>query len=245
MAEKRTYRLKIEGYSPETMPMKRLAEYISDIAVLFGEEPNVHLIAIEGSSTCPVFLVDWQAEPKVLDRIQKALNREGPEDAIHAIDNTNSRLKRDNRSATLLNPADKPVIEFPGAKRPRVIEWPSINQAAELYGIPIMVGGRSDPVPVHLLDGETEWLCSADRTKAIGIAQHLFTATLRVSGRGRWRKIETGEWTLERFLIDSYEPIRLASLDDTIRELRSIKAKWKELEDPLAEVEAIRTGKRI
>ena len=244
MAEKRTYRLKIEGSSPETMPMKRLAEYLSDMAVLLGEEPNVHLMGIEGSSTCPIVLIDWQAEAGILARIQKARNREGPEDAIHAMDNFDARLKRDNRSAAFINPANKPVIEFPGATRPQAIEWPSINQPAELCGIPIMVGGRSDPVPVHLLDGETEWLCSADRTKAIGIAQHLFTTTLRVSGRGRWRKIETGEWALERFVIEGYEQIRLALLDETIRELRSIKAKWKELEDPLAEVEAIRTGKR-
>ena len=38
MAERREYRLKIEAYAPETMPMKRLAEYLADMAVLLGDE---------------------------------------------------------------------------------------------------------------------------------------------------------------------------------------------------------------
>ena len=64
MADKREYRLKISAYTRETMPMKRLAEYLSDMAILLGDEKGVHLIAVESGSTCPVILVDWEAEPE-------------------------------------------------------------------------------------------------------------------------------------------------------------------------------------
>lgn len=243
MADKRQYRLKIDAYSPETMPMKRLAEYLSDLAVLFGEENAVHLIAIEASSTCPVMLVDWEAEPKVIDRITRARDKEGPEEAIRAIENIDYRLLRDNATAELLNPARAKVIEFQGARRPKPIEWPSINQAAELYGIPIAIGGKGDPVPVHLLDGTTEHYLLAERIKAKEIAIHLFSATLRVTGRGRWRRLPTGQWDLERFVIEDFEPIKTVAFDEAIAELRSIDAAWKRLEDPLTVLEDIRTGK--
>jgi hypothetical protein len=242
MLNRREYRLKINAYSPETMPMKRLAEYLDDMAVLFGEESHVHLIAIESSSTCPVVLVDWEAEPKVVERLEKAKSGDGPDDAKRAIESINSRLRKDNASADLLNPIRSTVIEFTGAKIELPIEWPSINQAAELYGVPIWVGGRAELSNVDLLEGEKEWKCLAERNKAISIAHHLYVSTLRVSGKGRWRKTASGAWDLERFVIDDFEPVRANTIEQAIGDLRSIPAKWKSLEDPLAALDAIRSG---
>jgi hypothetical protein len=242
MPDKREYRLKISAYSPETMPMRRLAEYLSDMAVLLGEESHVHLIAIESSSTCPVVLVDWEAEPKVVERLEKAKGGEGAPEAKQAIESINFRLRKDNASADLLNPVRSKVMEFPGAKIEQPIEWPSINQAAELYGVPIWIGGRAELSNVDLLDGEKEWKCLADRNKAIAIAHHLYVSTLRVSGNGRWRKAPNGTWGLERFVIEDFELVRANTIEQAIGDLRSIKAEWKSLNDPLAALGAIRSG---
>lgn len=242
MADKRQYRLKIEAYSPETMPMSRLAEYITDLATLLGEESGVHLVGVESGSTCPVILIDWEAEPKVINRVQKARNGEGPEDATRAIENINARLRKDNASANLINPHQSNILEFPGAKIEQPIEWPSINQASELYGVPIWVGGRAELSNVDILDGEMERHCLAERAKAIAIASHIYTATLRVFGRGRWRKAPGGAWNLERFVIESFEVMKPTDIKQTIDELRAVKAKWKSLNDPLARLEAIRSG---
>ena len=242
MSSKREYRLKIDAYTRDTMPMKVLAEYLSDMAVLFGEEGCVHLIAVESSSTCPVILVDWEAEPKVIDRVTKARNREGPEEAIRAIDAINKRLEKDNGSADIISPSNTKLMEFPGVKKQKAIIWPSINQAGTFYGIPIALGGKSDPVPVHILDGNVEYFLLADRTKAKAIASYLFTAHLRISGRGRWRRLENSVWDLERFVIETFEPIRLVSMDDTLAELRAIEAGWKHMDDPLAMLDRVRRG---
>jgi hypothetical protein len=240
MAEKREYRLKIDAYSPETMPMKRLAEYLSDMAVLLGDESSVHLIAIESSSTCPVVLVDWEAEPKVIDRLSKVRNKEGPEDAMKAAERIDARLASDNTSAAIIAPAKNRVLEFPGVNRPRPIEWPSINQAGQLIGIPIAVGGKQEQVPVHLQDGNEEYFLLATRGKAKEIAVHLFTTTIRVTGRGRWRKAPGGPWALERFMVDDFEPLGIADFGDAISKLRAIDAEWKHREDPLSELDEIR-----
>jgi len=242
MADKREYRLKINAYSPETMPMKRLAEYLADMALLLGEESHVHLVAIESSSTCPVVLVDWEAEPKVIERVNKARNGEGPEEAQRAIGNINARLRKDNASADLLNPQRSKLLEFPGATAHQPIEWPSINQASEIYGIPVWVGGRADLANVDLLDHDRKWKCVAERAKAIAIAHHLYSATVRVYGRGRWRKTAEGSWDLERFVIDDFDVMKTTNIEQTIADLRKVKARWKSLVDPLATLHAIRTG---
>jgi hypothetical protein len=73
MAKKRKdnlqeYKFKIDAYSPETMLLGRLAEYLTDLSKLFGEDKSVHLIRVEGGSTVPVFLVEREAEPKIRDQ---------------------------------------------------------------------------------------------------------------------------------------------------------------------------------
>jgi hypothetical protein len=242
MGERQEYRLKIDAYTRETMPMKRLAEYLADMAILMGEEGSVHLLAIESGSTCPVIMVDWEAEPKVLDRITKVRETAGPEDAQRASQSIDCRLRQDNASADLISPARGKLMEFPGAKSPQPVEWPSIHQAGDLIGIPIAVGGKNELVPVHLQDGETEYHLLAKRDKAKRIAEHLFTTTVRVSGQGRWRKAPAGPWILERFLIDDFEPIQITELGEAVQQLRDIEGNWKLLDDPLAELEEIRSG---
>jgi hypothetical protein len=212
------------------------------MAVLFGEESHVHLIAIESSSTCPVLLVDLEAEPKVIARLEQVKKGEGPDAARRAMDSIDFRLKEDHTTAELLNPGLSTVIQFTGSNAEQPIEWPSINQASELYGIPIWVGGRAELSNVDLLDGEREWKCLAPRGMAISIAHHLYVTTLRVSGKGRWRKTATGAWDLERFVIEGFEPVKDNTLEQAISDLRSISAKWKSLEDPLAKLDAIRSG---
>jgi hypothetical protein len=222
--------------------MKRLAEYLADMAMLLGEESHVHLVAIESSSTCPVVLVDWEAEPKVIERVNRVRNGEGPEEAQRAIGNINARLQKDNASADLLSPQLSKLLEFPGARAEQPIEWPSINQASELYGIPVWVGGRAELSNIDLLDGEREWKCLAERAKAIAIAHHLYSDTLRVYGKGRWRKTPGGDWDLERFVIDDFYVLKTSDIEQTVADLRAVKAKWKSLGDPLGTLDAIRSG---
>lgn len=244
MTDKREYRLKIEGFTPETMPMRDLLQYLEDVATLFGEDAKVHLVDIESSSVSPVVLVDWDAEPKVLDRVRKASAGEGPEDAVRAIDNINGRLRIDNTSASLLNPAKAQIIEFPGSKLPvqKSVEWPSINQAGTFFGVPIVVGGKNDPVPVHLQDGAVEHRLSANRTVAKEIAHHLFSSVIKVSGHGRWRKTPGGPWNVERFIIDDFEPVAVSDFDEALAKLRGIDAAWKQSDDPLGLIDEIRSG---
>lgn len=74
----REYRFEIDAFSPTTIPMSRLAEYISDLAKMFGNNNSVHLLKIEQGSTVPVIMVEWEAEPKVRDRFKAIKSHEHP-----------------------------------------------------------------------------------------------------------------------------------------------------------------------
>ncbi len=55
------YRFVIDAYSPETLPMSRLAEYMTDLARLFGTAERVHFVRLEAGSTVLVQRVEPEA----------------------------------------------------------------------------------------------------------------------------------------------------------------------------------------
>ena len=69
MAAGEEFRFKIDAYSPETMPMARLAECLAQLAIILGELNAVHLVRLEGGSTIVVHKIEREAVPKVVDRV--------------------------------------------------------------------------------------------------------------------------------------------------------------------------------
>lgn len=241
----REYRFEIDAFSPTSIPMSRLAEYVSDLAKVFGNNNSVHLLKIEGGSTVPVVVVEWEAEPKVRDRIKAIKNHEGPEDAQQAAKDLDRRLLQDNATAVLVDPAGTKIFRFPGRENATKMEFGPVNQAGVFQGIPIKVGGENDPVPVHLEDGKEKHIVLARRSLAKDIAQYLFTSVVRVEGTGRWIRHTDGEWEMLSFHATSFKVIGDADIRKNIGELRKLPGEWKNLEDPLAELEQIRRGAKL
>jgi len=61
----REYSFKIEAFSPETMPLLMLTDYLRDVAEMFGAQKNMHLIRIDKGSTSLALLVDRKAEKQI------------------------------------------------------------------------------------------------------------------------------------------------------------------------------------
>ncbi len=241
----REYRFEIDAFTPATVPMARLAEYVSDLATMFGNNSYVHLARIEEGSTVPVVLVDWEAEPKVRERLKAIRNHEAPEEAQQAAKDVDRRLLQDNAKAVLLDPTGSKVLRFCGRENATKLEFGPISQPGVFQGIPIKVGGENDPVPVHLEDGKDKTIVLAKRSLAKEMAQHLFTSMVRVEGTGRWIRHTDGEWEMLSFQAMSFKVIEDASLRKNIEDLRQISAEWKKLDDPLAELEQIRRGAKL
>src|SRR6266699_3444118 len=101
--QRRRYRFVIdESVTPDTLPMWRLAEYMTDIADLLGEKSYVHFVEIDSGSAVLVQDVEHEAYPKVRTRIHDVKRGEGPADARRAYDALNRRLAADNASGVLV-----------------------------------------------------------------------------------------------------------------------------------------------
>lgn len=238
----REYRFKIDAYSPVTMPLGRLAEYLADLAILFGEDKSIHLIEVEEGSTVLVNLVEKEAEPKVLENLDAVSRKEAPPERMRAAESIDERLRRDNAIGFVIAPTGDNIIKFPGREHAEPLTYGPFNEPGVLIGKPIMVGGKNDPVPVHLEGKEGIYDCLAKRDIARRIAPYLFTNYIKVEGIGRWVRRPTGHWEMIKFTIKNFDPVEDVSLRESIQRLRALPAKWKEKEDPLDELMSIRHG---
>jgi hypothetical protein len=237
------YRFKIDAYSPETMPLGRLAEYLTDLSVLLGENTSVHLIRIERSSTVPVCLVEREAEPKVRERLSAVERKDAPPEAMRAAANIDKKLREDNAKGKLIAPTGDNLIVFPGRDRVEPLTYGPFNQPGVIIGKPILVGGKNDPVPIHLEGADGIYDCLAKRGVAKKIAPYLFTTFIKAEGIGRWIRHSTGEWEMKKFTIRDFIPLEdEVTLRDAIHKLRLVPANWKEKEDPLGELRDMRHG---
>lgn len=245
--ETREYRFKIGAYSPTRMPLGLLSEYLKDIAILFGEEKSVHLIRIENGSTCPVILAEKESIPKINERLHLVKQKEGPDEAQRAWERIDNRLRSDNAKGNFIIAPDKSkILEFPGASRAKVIEYGPFTQFGNLDGTPIEVGGKNDPVSIHLQGRQGEiYFCKASRAIAKEIALHLFSSIIRVEGNGRWKRYASGNWEMINFTIKDFKLLKEVSLVDELTDWQKIDAEWKKLEDPLRDLDIIRHENEI
>jgi hypothetical protein len=238
----REYRFQIDAYSPETIPLVRLSQYLGDLARMMGETANVHLLRVDKGSTVPVIAVEWEAEPKVRERLRAVKFNEGPPEAQRAFREINKKLVEDNANGVLTDSNRGEVIKFPGRDGENQPEFGPIRQHGVFQGIPIRVGGELGDVPIHLEDGEETHIVSAPRRIAKQIGMHLFTSVVRVEGIGRWLRNRFGEWELRDFDVHDFEVLKEGNIRSDISRLRAVPAEWKNKEDPLGELTALRTG---
>lgn len=233
------FRWTIDAFTPETIPMARLAEYMHQIAQLLGEAASVHFVRLEGGSTVLVQTVEREAAPKVRARVAAVRRQEAPPDAMGAYRSINRMLREDNGTA-VLREQDTEVIRFPGREeQPEALA--GIQQQGIIDGEVVRVGGADDPVPV-LLKSETQTIsgCYAARPLAKELARRLFEP-VRLFGTGRWHRDEQSNWRLDRFTVDRFEPLSEAPLSSAVMALRAIRGgEWNETS--VQELHRIRYG---
>lgn len=239
------YKFKIDAYTPETIPMARLAAYMGDLADLLGEKEHVHFVRLETGSTVLVPMIDRESVPKVRDRIRslKPSERRGPEDALRAYKALDRRLAEDNAVGYLCGHDGAEIIHFPGREKPEPLAFGAFRQAGSLEGVLIKLGGKDETVPVHLQDESNIHHCNATREMARRLAPYLFEGTLRVHGIGRWERDADGAWRLRHFHIADFETLDDTPLGAVVERLRRVPGSdWRNLDDPYTELQRLRHG---
>ncbi|MBI4556711.1 MAG: hypothetical protein HY706_03940 [Candidatus Hydrogenedentes bacterium] len=113
----REFEFRIDGYTPKSIPMNRLAEYMAHLASLLGENKSVHFLRVKPGSTCVCAAVENEAEPKVRARLRIAKLGDEQAEETKVVRRLNRLLVEDNACGALTGPDRKKILEFPGKER--------------------------------------------------------------------------------------------------------------------------------
>ena len=239
------YRLKIDVFTPETLPMQRLSLYMAELAKLLGEEERVHFVEVAKGSAVLVANIEEPAYPKVFARVSNVQKGVGDPDALRAEKRLDDLLAEDGAVGQLLDQQGAKIIEFPGRTRPKPLRYGPFREDGVLEGLIIRVGGKDDSVPVWLRDGGAIYKCTASLEIARQLAPHLLTDTLiRVRGSGKWMREQDGSWIMDRFDIQGIDVLDDAPLPDVIKKLQAVEgASWGD--DPMGDLARLRRGESL
>lgn len=219
------YKFKIDAYTPDTLPMARLASYLNELANMLGETPYVHFLRMEAGSSIMVHAIEKEAVPKVMARTEAIKREKGTVVEMRAYNRINRMLTEDNATGVLMKTRKREIIKFPG-KEDEKLKFSSIQQQGEIDGEVIRIGGSQDIVPILLqVEGKEISGCRAKRSVAKDLAKNLFEP-VRLFGEGRWDRSADGEWNLVNFNVDRFIILEESTLSKAVIELRGLQGEW-------------------
>jgi hypothetical protein len=222
---KTEYTFHIDAFTPETLPLDRLAQYMSALADLIGYKPNVHFERLEFGSACIVSSVEYQTAPKVEQRLNGLVAK----DVKAAFSTLDDMLASDNAVGKLLNNEGAVVIPFPGRNRPKPLNFPIIKQDGSIDGQIVRIGGTDASAHVTLQDGKITYTgINLSRELARNLASQLYGQKIRLFGIGRWARLPSGAWKLESFSVDRHELLDDTPLTETLDQVRAISPELME-----------------
>lgn len=224
-----------ESYSPDTIPMERLAEYMSALAKLLGESASVHFDEVFNASTALRARVDNPAQPKVQTRILGLRTGDAGPDVLKAYQLLDDMLRKDNAFGSLTE-GDRPggmVIAFPGKRKPQPAPFGPFRQDGALDGQVFRIGGKDETKHVAIRDGKREFNLTTSEALALELRHHLFGGTLRFRGSGTWYRHADGRWELRNFKVADFEELDDTSLKGVVARLQSVPSDLRRLDDPL------------
>lgn len=237
MSENYEIKWKIDAYTAETMPLDRLASYLTELVALLANTKHLHLMRVESGSTIPVLKVDKDRLDAIRKRGEDIKAGIAPRSAMESYKRINNLLKEDNASATLFETDGRKtaeIIMFPGSGEPPAL-LKGVQQPGKVDGRLQRIGGSKEWVPIQLrtLEGDMITHCYAKRDLAKEIGKYLFEP-VRLYGRGTWSLSGEGHWSMDSFYVDTFDPLPQQSLLEVVSALRSVKADW--IDDPIGDI---------
>jgi hypothetical protein len=118
------------------------------------------------------------------------------------------------------------------------IDCYAITQPSSADGVVIMIGGKGDTIPVTLRDAEGKLITCEIRgtASAKSLARYYLAGPIRVHGDGKWVRSAAGVWQLESLLIETWEELDTAPLDEVLAEIGKVAGNgWRAMDEPLLE----------
>jgi hypothetical protein len=217
------YTFRIDAFTPETIPMARLAQYLTELSTLVGHNQSTHFDRLEAGSARLVYKIDAVDAPKVEQRLAQTGEISAPKDLRKAFETLDNMLANDNAVGELRNPAGAVIIPFPGRDRPKQLAFPAFRQDGSLDGQIVSIGGRDTTAHVILQDGTVTYSnIKLSREMARKLRGYLYEQKVRLIGSGRWERSPEGAWKLLDFSVDRFEVLDDSSLSEVLASVRNI-----------------------
>ncbi len=241
MAERGEYKFHIDVFTPLTLPMARLKEYIDGLVELFGHDDFVHFLRVDEGTAAPTCYVEPRVIAKVEHRLTLVKSGGADDRAMSAFEFLNDRLFDDNAVAELTDHQGV-VLHFPGRESVRAPEIGPITEIGVLEGEVFQIGGKDESIQIYLKDGERTHICTTSREKGREIAnEYLFKGKVRIHGEGRWKRTKDERWKLMHFEVSHAEHLGIDKLSDVVTRLREIESpELEKIKDPLAYLDEIK-----
>jgi hypothetical protein len=243
MANGQKYVFQIGAYTPETMPMLRLAEYMVQLARLLGNEGSVHFDEVSEGSTKLAVHIDEPAVDPVSARVTNARSPEASAEVVASIRKLDELVAEDSTIADLYLAANdgsyREVAHFGGRLPTAPKTYGPFSQPTTIDAYLRWAGGKVPHAKLVPLEGQKVTAdCTHEQAKLLG--HHLYE-WLRFQGEGKWFRDARGKWELRVFIITSFTAISNESLPDVVQRLRGIRGSgWDSMKDPLAFVRELR-----
>ena len=239
------YEFKIDIFSPNSLPMARLAEYLTELSKLYGERDFVHFKQVAKGSAILRSEVDTPARIKVNKRIYLAFSNDAPPELVATVKNINRLLLADKAVGTLRERDGEVIHKFPGRNTP-ITEEVTIHDHSDIEGVIVRLGGKDESAPIWIrnLDGEILKNIECTLSMARDLAPLLYGDPVRLSGRAQWTRNSDGFWELKHMKVASFERLDDSPLSEVVKELCGIENNdWTKEEDPQEKLSQIRGDK--
>ncbi len=240
MSDSEQFEFWIEAYSPETIAMKRLGEYMTQLGKLLGQEDRVHFDKLKGGSTTIAYKVEREAVPKINQRVNDIKRSEAANDVKYAHDTLNAMLYSDGAVAEIRQVVSgKPaaILRLAGREIPKPEKVGPFSEPASFKGELVRLEGADETKHAGIKDAQGRvWSGDMPIDLAVQMRELLFELVF-VEGTARWIRHEDGTWELKSFHIHSCKALPKGTLEDDIKALRGIAGnKWKEMTDPIGAI---------
>lgn len=218
------YVFRIDAFTPDTLPMARLAEYLAALAKLLGYPEHTHFVRLEKGSARLVHKVDPVDAPKVETRLDGIRVGAAPKEAINARHSLDDLLANDNATGTLTEgTTGRIVIPFAGRERPKPVTFPAFREDTSIDGQVVNIGGRDSMAHATLQDGDVfHTNLSMKREQARELGKLLYGPTVRLHGNGRFERQPDGVWRMLDFRVERIERLSDQPLGEALKVVRAL-----------------------
>jgi hypothetical protein len=239
VADLERFEFTVPGYTPDTMPLDRLIEYLEQLTVVLGEASELHLVGIEKSSTRPVLVMRHDVATRARARASEVRQGGGSARRRNAYDRIRHMVSEDGGAPASLAAPEGQILEFAmidiGADQ--IVH--AVRQPTTVQGELIRIGGRQENAQLLIqeLSGNVIAGCTAPRAVATAMA-HLLYRPVSVSGDARWHRSNIGKWEIESLHVQSFAELDADDHEAVVAKLQALNVAWPD--DAMEQLAAMR-----